>query len=221
MASQAQCRARESPTTAHHHQHTPTSLPTLSPAPLPVISIPLRHGESCAFSSPCSPLHSTWTRLDLELDLDLRTHGRWYARQHDSDAARVASTTTSSIVPAAVVDSLPQPRRPIPRCLRRVQWMDAYMGPPARGPATSCYMGPLTAQLLTRPQSSPRATSPSNNAASGTTTARPASPKPPGGPATVMRRKAAADRAEKVSNQRPSSTRAAGAGGSSSTMLSE
>ncbi|KAF2652704.1 hypothetical protein K491DRAFT_718659 [Lophiostoma macrostomum CBS 122681] len=67
--------------------------------------------------------------------------------------------------------------------------------------------------------SSPRPTSPVNNAASGSTTARPASPKPPGGPATVMRRKAAADRAEKTANQRPSSTRAAGAGGSSSTML--
>ncbi|KAL5414381.1 hypothetical protein PMIN03_003269 [Paraphaeosphaeria minitans] len=66
--------------------------------------------------------------------------------------------------------------------------------------------------------SSPRPTSPVNNAA-GSTTARPSSPKPPGGPATVMRRKAAADRAEKSANQRPSSTRAAGAGGSSSTML--
>jgi hypothetical protein len=35
--------------------------------------------------------------LDLHLHLRLRTHGRWYARQHDSDAARVAVTTTNAM----------------------------------------------------------------------------------------------------------------------------
>lgn len=66
--------------------------------------------------------------------------------------------------------------------------------------------------------SSPRPTSPDNDA-SGSSTARPQSSKVPGGPATAIRRKAAADLKEKKSNERPNSTRAAGMGGSSSTML--